>query len=106
MRKNFATILCCFLLHHFVIAQETTSTLSGNITDANRSPIAGATVVVKHEPTGYVSTTQTNNKGLFVITNLKPGGPYTIRITYVGLVEEKFENINLTLGNNPDIDVT
>lgn len=93
---------CTFLLQ----AQETTSTLSGRVVDSKLQPVTGATVVVKHEPTGYLTTVQTNNKGLFVIPNLKPGGPYTIRITFIGLKEENFENINLTLGNNPDIDIT
>ncbi|MEJ0102936.1 MAG: carboxypeptidase regulatory-like domain-containing protein [Bacteroidota bacterium] len=102
-------VLCAAIVLLFsfssLLAQETTATLSGNVTDSKSQPIVGATVVVKHEPTGYSTTTQTNSKGLYLVPNLKPGGPYTIRITFVGLQEEKFENINLTLGNNPDINI-
>lgn len=105
MRKIFATILWSSFFFQFLSAQETTATLSGSVLDAKSLPVAGATVIAKHEPTGFTSATQTNNKGLFVIPNLKPGGPYTIRITFIGLQEEKYENINLTLGENPAVDV-
>ncbi|MES1216852.1 MAG: carboxypeptidase regulatory-like domain-containing protein [Bacteroidota bacterium] len=107
MRLLCAAIILSLTLSFSVShAQETASSISGTVIDGNRSPIPGATVVVKHEPTGYVTTTQTNGKGLYVLTNLKPGGPYTITITFVGLKEEKFENLNLSLGNNPDMDIT
>ena len=86
-------------------SQETTATISGNVTDSKGTPIGGASVVVKHVPTGFSTGTQTNNKGIYVIPNLKPGGPYTITISYTGLKNEVFDNINLTLGNNPDMNV-
>src|SRR4029079_8547412 len=86
-------------------AQETTASLGGLVTDAKGQPVGGASILVKHEPTGTQTGTQTNNKGIFVIPNLKPGGPYTIVISFVGFEDQKFENINLTLGNNPELKV-
>ena len=86
----------------FAMAQETASTLSGVITDSKGTTVAGASIVVKHEPTGYTTGTQTNSKGIFTIPNLKPGGPYTITISYTGLKTEILDNVNLSLGNNPD----
>ena len=86
-------------------AQETVSSLSGIIKDDRGSIIQGATVSLLHVPTGAVTKTQTNKKGIFSIANLKPGGPYTVAITFVGFKEEKAEDINLTLGNNPDLNV-
>ena len=58
-----------------VRAQETTATLNGTVYDPKGAPVPGASVVVKHEPTGYSTGTQTNNKGIFVIPNLRVGGP-------------------------------
>jgi len=87
------------------VAQETTATLSGAVSDPKGAPVGGASVIVKHEPTGYSTGTQTNNKGLFVIPNLKVGGPYTIKISFTGFKEETIENVNLSLGNNPDLNV-
>src|SRR5206468_5437454 len=63
------------------------------------------TIVVKHEPTGTVSTTQTNNKGIFYFTNLRVGGPYIITITYVGFKDITLSDVNLGLGNNPNLDL-
>ena len=66
------------------IAQETAATLNGLVSDDKGNPIAGATITVLHEPTGAKAVSQTNKKGLFVLPNLKPGGPYTIKISFIG----------------------
>ncbi len=87
-------------------AQETTATLNGIVTDAKGAPVPGASVLVKHEPTGYSTGTQTNAKGIYVIPNLRVGGPYTIQISYTGYKEQTLDNINLVLGNNPDLNVS
>ena len=90
----------------FVMAQETSSTLSGVIADAKNAPISGASIVVKHVPTGFTSGTQSNTKGIFVLPNLKPGGPYTVTISFTGMATQTLDNINLSLGNNADANVT
>lgn len=105
-RLIFSFILSLFtLFFNAASAQETTATLSGSVTDVKGMAVGGATVSARHEPTGFQSTTQTNNKGLFVLPNLKPGGPYTIRISFVGQEEQKFDNVNLSLGSNPEMAV-
>lgn len=86
-------------------AQETTAVLSGVVTDGKNAPVTGASIVVKHEPTGFVSGTQSNSKGIFTLPNLKPGGPYTINISFTGMATQTLNNINLSLGSNPDANV-
>jgi hypothetical protein len=103
MRKLIFVILMLAGLTGF--AQETVSSLNGIIHDEKGAIIQGATVELTHVPTGAVAKTQTNKKGIFSITNLKPGGPYTIAITFVGFKEERAQDVNLTLGNNPDLDI-
>ena len=98
--------LSFFFSFSVLMAQETSSTLSGVITDSKGATITGASIVVKHEPTGYTSGTQSNSKGIFIIPNLKPGGPYTITISFTGMATQTLDNINLSLGNNPDANVT
>jgi len=98
--------LSFFFSFSVLMAQETSSTLSGVITDSKGVTITGASIVVKHEPTGYTSGTQSNSKGIFIIPNLKPGGPYTITISFTGMATQTLDNINLSLGNNPDANVT
>ncbi len=87
-------------------AQETSAILSGSIYDSKGATINGATIVVKHEPTGSVSSTQSNKKGIYTIPNLKAGGPYTIKISFVGYQEQTLNDLHLNLGTNPDLNVT
>ncbi|MGZ3922206.1 MAG: outer membrane beta-barrel protein [Flavisolibacter sp.] len=100
-----AIIITALGIQFTAMAQETTATLSGVVTDAKGVPVGGASISLVHEPTGSKAGTQTNNKGIFVLPNLKPGGPYTVTISFVGFEEQKFENVNLNLGNNPEIKV-
>jgi hypothetical protein len=88
-----------------VYAQETSSTLSGRVTNEKNEIVAGATIKLTHVPTGAISTYQSNSKGLFVAPNLKPGGPYTIKISSVGFKDQDFNDVNLTLGANPDVNI-
>ncbi len=108
--KRFLQRAPIFLLVLFsfaaAVAQETSSTLSGVISDAKGVPVNGASIVVKHEPTGFTTGAQSNAKGIFILPNLKPGGPYTITISYTGMATQTLDNINLSLGNNPDANVT
>ncbi len=108
MRKQLFYLVLIFLFSFAArnsFAQETTATLSGNVADEKGGAVAAATITIKHEPTGAMSYSQTNSKGIFVVPNLKVGGPYTITITYVGFSADTLKNINLALGNNPDLNV-
>ncbi len=62
------------------MAQETTSTIRGTVTSAG-APVAGATVVVTHVPTGSRNTTTTGADGGFTASGLQVGGPFTVEVT-------------------------
>jgi len=62
-------------------AQETTGGIVGVVYDASGSPVAGATVVVTHVPSGTSATTVTDANGAFSTRSLRVGGPYTVRST-------------------------
>ena len=80
-------------------AQTTTSTLIGVVKDAT-SGLPGASVKVVHGPTGTVYGVMTNAEGRYTIPNMRSGGPYTVVVSYVGLGQEKFENVYLKLGES------
>ena len=104
MRKLLFVLSLFFIANAF--AQETASLLSGTVADSKGLTMpAGATISVVHEPTGFKTYTRSNSKGIFTIPNLKPGGPYTIKVSFVGYEEQVFDNINLVLGNNPELNV-
>ena len=107
MKRQITLFLASILLLsvNMLNAQETSATLSGSVTDNKGATVSGASIVVKHEPTGATATTQSNNKGIYTIPNLKAGGPYTIKISFVGFNDNIINDIQLNLGNNADLNI-
>ncbi len=81
-------------------AQVTTSTMSGRITEANGTPVIGATVVAVHTPSGTQYYAITDNAGNYRIQNMRVGGPYTAEVSFLGFGSTKSGNITLRLGEN------
>ncbi|HEX6914280.1 MAG TPA: carboxypeptidase regulatory-like domain-containing protein, partial [Chitinophagaceae bacterium] len=94
------------LLPGFTFAQVTSSSMSGVIKTATGEPLVGATVTATHEPTGVVYKTQTRTGGRFEISNMNPGGPYTVEVTFVNFVTEKRSDIYLNLGEVYKLDAS
>ena len=83
----------------------TTAGMNGQILDENSSPLAGATVVAVHGPTGSQYGAISGEKGYFRIPNMGIGGPYKVTVSYVGYENFELGNINLTLGQTFQINV-
>lgn len=81
-----------------VWAQVTTSSLSGIVTDTKGEPLPGATIVATHTPSGTNYGTVALVSGKYTIPGMRVGGPYTIKVTFVGYKDQAFENIYLSLG--------
>ena len=79
-------------------AQVTTGSIEGVVVDDQQQPIPGATVRLSYGPTGAQQGTTTFADGRFIMVNLRPGGPYTLRITAVGFDEQQQANLFVQLG--------
>lgn len=79
-------------------AQVTNSSITGTVDQPNNEGLAGATVTATHLPSGTKYQTITSKDGTFVIQGMRPGGPYTIEISFVGYEPIKLENVFLSLG--------
>ena len=88
-----------------VNAQVTTGSLTGTVKDSKETVI-GSTVKATHTPTGSVYATTTNADGKFNLLNMRPGGPYKVEITFLGLQPKTFEGIYLKLGEPFILNVT
>lgn len=99
MRYFFCLIFLLFSMVAVSFSQITTAGFKGNVYDENNHPLPKATVEATLISTGekYTGTTQAN--GNYILPNIKSGGPYSITCTYIGYTKEKFEDIQLTLGN-------
>lgn len=103
--QRSARLLALFLLSAIVtpcllFAQITTSSVSGRITGAKNEVLDGATIKLMNPSNGSSYNAQTNKDGRYLITNLNPGGPYIISISFVGHKTEEKGDINLSLGSN------
>lgn len=76
----------------------TTSTLSGTVKDQNGGAIPGANIVATHEPSGTTYGTVSLTDGKFSIPNMRIGGPYKVKISFVGYAEQTYGDIFLKLG--------
>jgi hypothetical protein len=81
-----------------VEAQVTTSTLSGQVKSSSGDILSGASVKITHQPTGTTVSASTAANGRFIVTNLQPGGPYTVVVTYLGYQTITRNDIYLDLG--------
>ncbi|GAA0756637.1 hypothetical protein FHS52_000280 [Erythromicrobium ramosum] len=86
-------------------AQETTSSVRGDVVDQNGNPIVGATVVVTHVPSGTKSTQTTDAAGGFNAAGLRLGGPVTVEVTADGFETASQEIGFLTAGQAQRISV-
>ncbi len=110
MKKNvlfsILTLAVCLLSGQSVWSQgATSSSMSGRV-GSDVESLPGATVVATHTPSGTTYGTTTNESGRFTIRNMRVGGPYTVRVSFVGYEERNYEGINLTLGENYVLNTT
>ncbi len=97
--KKIITVLIALLsIPALLTAQVTTSSMSGFVKNPKGDALVGATVKATHEPTGTVYSVTTTRGGRFEISNMNPGGPYKVEVTFVGYEPLVKDDINLTLG--------
>jgi hypothetical protein len=83
-----------------IYGQVTTSSMSGKVTDTNGEPLAGAAVVATHVPSGTRYGAMANNQGLYSLQGMRPGGPYSVNVSFIGYKTQSFTEITLGLGEN------
>lgn len=76
----------------------TTAGINGLVANDKGEPLAGANVVVVHEPSGSQYGTTVNLAGAYNIPNMKVGGPYTVTVSFIGYGTQKEAEIFLSLG--------
>ena len=100
----FAFILLLVTSSGSMFAQGvTTSAMNGTVTDENGDALPNANVIAVHEPSGTQYGVSTRVDGRFNLLKLRPGGPYTLTVSFVGYASQKEENINLKLRQNLEL---
>lgn len=96
--RRFLLLLLIFLAPFYLLAQVTTSSMSGVVKAANGEPLVGATITATHEPTGTVYTAVSRTGGNYNLANINPGGPYKIEISFVGFEKTERQEVFVALG--------
>ena len=84
----------------------TTSAVKGLVLDAKGQPLPGATVVATHLPSGTTYGNTTRDNGQFDLLNMRIGGPYEIKVSFVGYETFVENNVQLVLGKTYETRVT
>ena len=80
----FIIAMLCLSFSPVALAQdETSATITGQVTDSAGGILQGATVVVTKQDTNVERRAQTNDDGNYVVTNLDPG-VYTVSVEHQG----------------------
>ena len=109
--RTFALLAGALLLWpaHQTFAQGvTTGALNGIVTNEQQTPIAGASVIAIHLPSGTNYEATTRADGRFTIPGMRVGGPYSVTVTFSGGAGTAFEpqtqeDITVTLGVAVDL---
>ncbi len=107
--KRLIVLVLCLVglgMSHSLLAQITTSSITGMVTDENRESLIGANVVAVHTPSGSTYGTVTNLDGRFTIPGMRIGGPYSVTISYTGYESRVLDNIFLSLGTPASFNIT
>ena len=106
-KRLFFLIAMMLMVSTAIMAQVTTSSMSGKVTigNANGEEVIGATVQAVHEPSGTRYTAVTNVDGRFSIQGMRTGGPYAVSVSYIGFQTKTLRGIQLQLGETYDLGV-
>lgn len=95
--NQFLLLTVAFLFTTVMMAQVTSSSMTGRVTDAT-GPLVGVTVIATHTPSGTTYGSVTNAEGYFNLPGMRVGGPYSVEVTYVGYGKNITKNITIGLG--------
>ncbi|MCJ8165792.1 carboxypeptidase regulatory-like domain-containing protein [Pontibacter sp. E15-1] len=104
-KKLFLCVALCLAVQTVWAQGATTASLIGTVKDQSGATLPGATVIAVHTPTNTQYVAGTDAEGRYTIQNMRVGGPYTVRSSYVGYQEQATSGVMLSLGQTARIDL-
>ncbi len=108
MLSFFLLVLVTFFLAQGNIFAQgvTTSAMNGMILDGKGDPLPGANIIAVHVPSGTQYGTTSRVDGKYNLNGLRPGGPYSVKVSFVGYKPQETEVASIQLGQNLKMDFT
>jgi hypothetical protein len=85
-----------------MMAQTSTATLSGTVTDQQDALVAGATVTITNPATGFIRTVETGAGGSFVFALLPPA-TYRLSVERTGFTPYEVSDVTLNVGDQKSL---
>ena len=85
------------------MAQATTGSIGGVVTDSSGAVISGADVTAIELATGIQTRVISNGDGVFSLPRLKPGA-YTVSVAKQGFKKQEFQNVTLSIAQALTLD--
>src|SRR5688572_8130100 len=101
-RLGIAALICTTLFYQPALAQDTTGTITGVVTDDSGAVLPGVTVTFKQTETGFTRDFVTTTTGAYAAAGL-PVGKYTATFTLQGFQTRTVSNIDLHVGDRLEI---
>jgi hypothetical protein len=80
--------------------------MAGAIRSTSGEALSGATVKITHVPTGTTVLAASASNGRYNVSNIQPGGPYSVEVSFVGFKPQTKTEIYLDLGETGKVDFT
>ena len=81
--------------------------MGGLVTDQQQQPVADASVIAIHLPSGTSYEATTRADGRFLIPDMRVGGPYSVTVSYRGagtaFAPKTVDNVVVNLGVSTDV---
>ncbi len=106
--RTLAVLASCALLWpagHAYAQGVTSGSITGVVSDPQKQPVPGATVLAVHEPSGTKYEAATRADGRFSIPGMRVGGPYTVTVSLTGFQPQTTKGVFVTLGSATDLDL-
>ncbi len=104
-RRVFIVLSILLLAVSAAMAQATSGSIGGAVTDPNGAVIPGASIMAVHTPTGRGYPAESSEAGLYLFPNLPPG-PYEITVTHPGFKKLVRSGIEIRIGTRTDLDLS
>ncbi|MGO3301292.1 MAG: TonB-dependent receptor, partial [Pseudoalteromonas sp.] len=98
-------IAACVGASGAAFANETASSVKGQITGPSGNPATGTEITIIHLPSGSTKTTTVNEQGNFSSKGLRVGGPYKIIVDSDKYEDTQLNDVYLTLGQTYPVTV-
>ena len=90
-------LLSLILLPCMIFSQQVSS-VTGVVLDSTGASIPNATVELKNTQTGFTQSTKTNESGVYLFVNVKPGSGYVLTFSATGFKTLTIADVTLGVG--------